>query len=288
MSPDEEQQEASGPGSPASRPVVSSGGTSPQGPGSGAHRTLLYLYLIVATAVLVILVALVVANREAVTVSWVFGSSSVSLVWLVLGTALLGLLLGLLLVALLRPSLMWGAVIIIVVLLAATAWFFLLRGGEDLAPVPPPSPVLSPSPSDSPLPISSPLALAGTWGRIDGVGGGLIVADSDGGYVVTLYDGALRPGESVPVTEVAGSIEGEQLRFTLPAQFAFGGAPAGPFEATLTRGDDSATALLRITGVDEVIVFMPLRRVAELVPAVPGASPSDGESPSAPAPPPGL
>lgn len=80
MGPDEKPQETSGPGSSTGRPVVGSGGTSPQGPGAGAHRTLLYLYLTVATAVLVILVALVVANREAVTVSWVFGSSSVSLV----------------------------------------------------------------------------------------------------------------------------------------------------------------------------------------------------------------
>ncbi len=102
MNPDVQQAASAKPTASASRPVVSSGGTSPQGPGSGAHRTLLYLYLIVATAVLVILVALVVANREAVTVSWVFGSSSVSLVWLVLGTALLGLLLGLLVGILMR------------------------------------------------------------------------------------------------------------------------------------------------------------------------------------------
>ncbi|HET6496490.1 MAG TPA: hypothetical protein VFH61_14130 [Thermoleophilia bacterium] len=94
MSPDGSQPASAGPPA-ASRPVVSAGR-------SGAHRTLIYLYLVVATAVLVILVALVVANREAVNVSWVFGSSSVSLVWLVLGTALLGLLLGLFVGVLLR------------------------------------------------------------------------------------------------------------------------------------------------------------------------------------------
>jgi len=290
MSPDEEQPEASPSGSPSSRPVVAPGGTNPQGPASGVHRALLYVCLIAATAVLVILIALVMANREAVTVSWVFGSSSVSLVWPALGAAVLGLLLGLLVVALLRPGLMWGVVIIIVVLLAAATWFFLLRGGEEVAPVPSPVPVLSPSPSPSPSlspsPISSPLALAGVWGRIDAVGGGLVVADSDSGYVVTLYDGALRPGESVPVT---ASADGQQLQFTLPAQFAFGGAPSGPFEATLTRGDDSATAMLRITGSDQMVVFMPLRRVAELVPTLSGASPPPGGvSPSAPASPSGL
>jgi uncharacterized integral membrane protein len=59
-----------------------------------AHRARLYLYLVVAVAVLVFLIALVVANTRHVRVSWVFGSSSVSLVWLVLFSAILGLILG--------------------------------------------------------------------------------------------------------------------------------------------------------------------------------------------------
>jgi uncharacterized integral membrane protein len=43
---------------------------------------------------LVCLIALVIANTGHVKVSWVVGSSSVSLVWLVVISAVLGLLLG--------------------------------------------------------------------------------------------------------------------------------------------------------------------------------------------------
>ena len=49
---------------------------------------------------LVFLIAPVIANTGHVKVSWVVGSSSVSLVWLVIFSALLGLLLGLVLGAL--------------------------------------------------------------------------------------------------------------------------------------------------------------------------------------------
>ena len=65
-----------------------------------AHRTRLYLYAGVAVALLVVLIALVIANTGHVKVSWVVGSSSVSLVWLVIFSAILGLLLGLVLGAL--------------------------------------------------------------------------------------------------------------------------------------------------------------------------------------------
>lgn len=65
-----------------------------------AHRTRLYLYAGAVVALLAFLIALVSANTGRVTVSWVFGSSSVSLVWLVLISAILGLLLGMVLGAL--------------------------------------------------------------------------------------------------------------------------------------------------------------------------------------------
>jgi uncharacterized integral membrane protein len=67
-----------------------------------AHRVRLYLHLIVAVALLVFLIALAVANTGHVRVSWVFGTSSVSLVWLVLFSAILGLLLGVVIGALFR------------------------------------------------------------------------------------------------------------------------------------------------------------------------------------------
>jgi len=65
-----------------------------------AHRTRLYLYAGVAVVLLVFLIALVLANTGHVKISWVFGASSVSLVWLVLFSAVLGLLLGMVLGAL--------------------------------------------------------------------------------------------------------------------------------------------------------------------------------------------
>jgi uncharacterized integral membrane protein len=65
-----------------------------------AHRTRLYIYLGAAVVLLVLLIALVIANTGHVKVSWVVGSSSVSLVWLVILPAILGLLLGLVLGAL--------------------------------------------------------------------------------------------------------------------------------------------------------------------------------------------
>ena len=65
-----------------------------------AHRTRLYIYAGAAVALLVALIALVIANTGRVEVSWVVGSSSVSLVWLVVISAVLGLLLGMVLAVL--------------------------------------------------------------------------------------------------------------------------------------------------------------------------------------------
>jgi uncharacterized integral membrane protein len=65
-----------------------------------AHRARLYFYAGAAVVILIFLIALVLANTGRVRVSWVFGASSVSLVWLVLFAAILGLLLGMVLGAL--------------------------------------------------------------------------------------------------------------------------------------------------------------------------------------------
>lgn len=59
-----------------------------------AHRTGLYLYAFFTVALLVCLVALAVANTDQVKFSWVVGSSTVSLVWIVIFSAILGWLLG--------------------------------------------------------------------------------------------------------------------------------------------------------------------------------------------------
>jgi uncharacterized integral membrane protein len=58
------------------------------------RRTWLYTWTGALVALLVILIALVVANTRSVKVSWVLGSTRQSLVWIILVTAILGWLLG--------------------------------------------------------------------------------------------------------------------------------------------------------------------------------------------------
>jgi uncharacterized integral membrane protein len=60
-----------------------------------AHRSRLHVYAIATVAVVALLIALAASNTAHVKVNWVFGSSQVSLVWLVLFAAILGWLLGL-------------------------------------------------------------------------------------------------------------------------------------------------------------------------------------------------
>jgi uncharacterized integral membrane protein len=60
-----------------------------------AHRTRLHGYAIATVALVAYLIALAASNTVHVKVSWVFGSSHVSLVWLVLFAAILGWLLSL-------------------------------------------------------------------------------------------------------------------------------------------------------------------------------------------------
>ena len=60
-----------------------------------AHLTRLHAYAIASVALIAFLIALAASNTAHVKVSWVFGSSHVSLVWLVLFAAIFGWLLGL-------------------------------------------------------------------------------------------------------------------------------------------------------------------------------------------------
>ncbi len=88
------------------RPTVTAVAAEPSGETRGArfarkaHRTRLYLYAGAAAALVIILTALVIANTGHVSVSWLFGASSVSLVWLLIISAILGMLLGMVLGAL--------------------------------------------------------------------------------------------------------------------------------------------------------------------------------------------
>jgi uncharacterized integral membrane protein len=67
-----------------------------------ARRTRFHAYAFFTVALLVSLVAVVVANTRQVKVSWVVGSSSASLVWIILFSAILGWLLGIVSTALFR------------------------------------------------------------------------------------------------------------------------------------------------------------------------------------------
>ncbi len=60
-----------------------------------AHRSRLHSYAIATVALVAYVIALAASNTAHVKVNWVFGSSHVSLVWLVLFTAILGWLLAL-------------------------------------------------------------------------------------------------------------------------------------------------------------------------------------------------
>ena len=58
------------------------------------RRTGLYAWAFALVALLVITIALAVANTRQVKISWLLGTSHASLVWIILASALLGWLLG--------------------------------------------------------------------------------------------------------------------------------------------------------------------------------------------------
>jgi len=60
------------------------------------RRTGLYTWAVGLVALLVVLIALVIANTRQVKLSWVVGTSQASLVWIILAAAVLGWLLGIL------------------------------------------------------------------------------------------------------------------------------------------------------------------------------------------------
>ena len=54
----------------------------------------LYAWAVLLVALLIVLVALIVANTRTVKLDWVIGSTRASLVWIILVAAILGWLLG--------------------------------------------------------------------------------------------------------------------------------------------------------------------------------------------------
>ena len=88
--------EANGPGSAA---PTSGAGDAGEGRGERvkrhSQRARLYGVAFTLVALLVCLVALILANTRSVKLSWVFGDTNASLVWIILASAILGWLLGL-------------------------------------------------------------------------------------------------------------------------------------------------------------------------------------------------
>ena len=67
-----------------------------------AHRALLYLCAIVVILLLIVVIVLSAANARAVELDWVFGSTETSLVWVVVGAAVIGWLIGIATAAIFR------------------------------------------------------------------------------------------------------------------------------------------------------------------------------------------
>ncbi len=89
-------REQDAPAPPAQPAAQASGGETRRGRfRRHARLTRLHGYAIATVALVAFLIALAASNTAHVKVNWVFGSSRVSLVWLVLFAAILGWLLGL-------------------------------------------------------------------------------------------------------------------------------------------------------------------------------------------------
>jgi uncharacterized integral membrane protein len=58
------------------------------------HRTFLYIWTTALVAAIVLLIAFIVANTDRVKVSWVFGHTRTSLIWVIVVSGLLGWLAG--------------------------------------------------------------------------------------------------------------------------------------------------------------------------------------------------
>jgi uncharacterized integral membrane protein len=91
--PTQPEPAPSGP-SPA-RPEPSPAETRRERLSRHGRRTRLYAWTIALGAALVLLIAFIVANTERVKVSWVFGDTRTSLIWVIVVSGILGWLAGL-------------------------------------------------------------------------------------------------------------------------------------------------------------------------------------------------
>jgi uncharacterized integral membrane protein len=84
----------SGPPPGAPEPVAPLGETSRERVRRHSRRGRLYAWALLLVGAVVVLVALAVANTRQVELSWVVGSARASVVWIIIGSAILGWLLG--------------------------------------------------------------------------------------------------------------------------------------------------------------------------------------------------
>lgn len=89
----EHESEAEAP--PPSRPSAEPGESRAARLRRQAHSARLYTSAFLIVAMLVVLIALVIANTRRVEIRWVIGTSEASLVWIIVAAAILGWLLGL-------------------------------------------------------------------------------------------------------------------------------------------------------------------------------------------------
>lgn len=84
----------SGPPPAAPEPVAPLGETPQERGRRHGRRGRLYAWALLLVGAAVVLVALAVANTRQVELSWVVGSARASVVWIIIGAAILGWLLG--------------------------------------------------------------------------------------------------------------------------------------------------------------------------------------------------
>ena len=79
---------------PVVEPAAPVGESRGERAGRHLHRVRLYTWAVAFVGLLVVLIVLISVNTRTVKLSWAFGSTRASLVWIILATAVIGWLLG--------------------------------------------------------------------------------------------------------------------------------------------------------------------------------------------------
>lgn len=89
-----EAEPSAGGSSPAPPPAVPPGESRRERLSRHAHRVRLYTGAVAFVGLVSVLVVLITVNTRSVKLSWAFGSTTASIVWIILATAVIGWLLG--------------------------------------------------------------------------------------------------------------------------------------------------------------------------------------------------